>query len=157
MVKSEIRAKIEAAAKVHSLDADLVEAFCLVESSADPKATRYEPAFFKTYIFPIAQTMTESEAKGRATSWGLMQIMGQVARELGFGGTLESLLIAENGLDWGCKFLKRKIDKYHAEGLDAAIAAYNAGTPHKNAKGLFYNQGYVDKVRQYYRLIRHVG
>ncbi len=157
MVNPEIRAKIEKAAKDACLDADLVEAFVMTESSGNPKATRYEPAFYKRYVQPLlgkAKGLTPHELAGRATSWGLMQLMGQVARELGFKGQFEELFIPEIGLKWSLKHLCHFIDKYHDD-LDMAIAAYNAGTPKRTDTGKsFRNQAYVDKVRGYLKQIK---
>jgi len=159
MVKPEIKVKIDDAAHLHNLDPDLVEAFVMTESSGKPGATRYEPAFYRKYILPILMhnVIDEHEAKGRATSWGLMQIMGQVVREMGFAGPFEELFEPCKGLDWSCKYLKRKFDKYEDNGLDAVIASYNAGSPRKLQNGKYVNQGYVDKVNKYYDQIRKGG
>jgi len=155
MVSPELRTKIEEAARIHGLDPDLVHAFVLTESSGNPRATRYEPAFYRRYIAPHISKYTESEAKGRATSFGLMQIMGQVAREIGYKGTFEDLLKSEMGLDWGCKYLKRQLVKYAGDG---AIAAYNAGSPRRTDTGKsFRNQAYVDKVLNYYKELKKVS
>ena len=47
---------------------------------------RYEPAFFTKYVAPLYTNnkITATEAYARGFSWGLMQVMGQVARESGF-------------------------------------------------------------------------
>ncbi len=156
MVKPEIREKIEDTAKLYGIDPDLVEAFVMAESSGNPQATRYEPAFYKRYIQPLIpkEGITPHEAIGRATSWGLMQIMGQVARERGFKGEFEELLTPNQGLDWGCKHLKRFLKRYDPD-LDAAIASYNAGSPRRTDTGRsFVNQRYVDKVKNYYTTIK---
>jgi hypothetical protein len=50
--------------------------------------------------------------------------------------------------------LKNKFRKYGNQGLDAVIASYNAGSPRLNSKGKFYNQGYVDKVKEYLKKIK---
>src|SRR6202050_5575375 len=66
----------------HSLDPALVCAVVEQESSWDAHAIRYEPAFRTRYVAPLGLPPTEEVA--RSISWGLMQIMGQVAREHGF-------------------------------------------------------------------------
>src|SRR5579862_1562443 len=77
------------AAAAHSLWPELVCAVVEQESAWDPWALRYEPAFFDRYVRPqIARgnLTDEAEARARAFSWGLMQVMGEVAREQGFKG-----------------------------------------------------------------------
>ena len=150
MITLELRAIIEEKAAEFGIDPDLVQAFCSVESSYNPRATRYEPNFYGTYIRPMiaAGTIGADEAAGRATSWGLMQIMGQVAREKGFKGDFQDLLNADVGLEWSLRHLKRFIGKYKEMGLDYAIASYNAGSPRHKEDGSFVNQGYVDKIHK---------
>src|ERR1700735_1296507 len=70
------------AAAQHSLDPALVCAIVEQESAWDPHAIRYEPAFRTRYVAPLGLAPTEEVA--RSMSWGLMQVMGQVAREHGF-------------------------------------------------------------------------
>jgi soluble lytic murein transglycosylase-like protein len=141
----EIITAISKAADMYGLDKDLVTAIVMTESSGDPNATRYEPAFYKKYIQPHYKD--ELDGKRRATSWGLMQIMGQVARELGYKGPFNQLLSPDTGLEWGCAKLRQCMKKWGGVSQNHAIAAYNAGTP--RMKGLvFANQNYVDKVNK---------
>src|ERR1700735_2808441 len=74
-------------ARSHGLDPAVVCAICEQESAWNPWAIRYEPAFFAHYIAPQlgAGQISNTEAQARAFSWGLMQVMGQVAREHNFG------------------------------------------------------------------------
>ncbi len=150
-----IRKTIEIKAAEFGIDPDLVEALAATESSFNPKATRYEPNFYKTYILPMLHqnAITPDEAIGRATSWGLIQIMGQVAREKRFMGNFEELLEPATGLHWGLKHLKHFIDKYSELGLDYAIASYNAGSP-RIINGKFVNNVYVEKVHKYLKQIK---
>lgn len=153
-----IRKTIEIKALEFEIDPDLVEAFCMVESSFNPKATRYETNFYKRYILPMlhSNSIAPEEATGRATSWGLMQIMGQVAREKGFKGEFKELFEPAVGLTWSLKHLKKFIDRYiDVEGLDCAIASYNAGSP-RMRDGKFVNQAYVDKIHKYLNQIKGV-
>ncbi len=91
MISYEIRQIAHDAAGKYNLPENLILAIIDVESGGDPWAIRYEPAFYTRYIVgkptkvfgPVSK---ETEQKARATSWGLMQIMGQVARERGFSG-----------------------------------------------------------------------
>jgi len=129
------------------LDFDLVGAVCLVESNADPFAMRYEPNWKYSYnlidFAKITGSTVETERIAQSTSWGIMQVMGTVAREYNHVGFLSQLCDIKKGLFYGCKHLKEKIKQF---GLPDGIAAYNSGIPKKNEMGLFSNQGYVDKI-----------
>jgi soluble lytic murein transglycosylase-like protein len=151
MVKQEIRDVIELKAKAFELNADMIEGFCMTESSGNPLATRYEPAFYKKYIVPM--NLPEDEGRGRATSYGLMQIMGEVAREYGFKGKFEELFTPETGLEYALKHLTHFIRKYNTKGLDYAIASYNAGSPRFRDDGKFSNQVYVDRIHKFWSQI----
>ena len=88
-------------ASQHALDPALVCAIVEQESSWDTHAIRYEPAFRAHYVAPLGLTPTEEVA--RSISWGLMQVMGQSARERGFNGKfLSALCDPSNGLAIGC-------------------------------------------------------
>jgi soluble lytic murein transglycosylase-like protein len=76
------------------------------------------------YVAPLS--LDVNETKERATSWGLMQIMGQVARELGYTGDLQQLLEPQNSLDYGCKKLRQCFDRTDGSN-DAALLRYNGG------------------------------
>jgi len=149
-----LRKIIEIKAAEFEIDPDLVEAIIFVESSCNPKAKRYEPYFYKKYIQPMLHKniITPDEAIGRATSWGLMQIMGQVAREKRFMGDFENLFEPATNLTWSLKHLKRFMDKCTI--LDSAIASYNAGSPRLNKDGTYVNQHYVDRVNKYMKQIK---
>lgn len=96
-----------AAAARHSLDPALVCAICEQESGWIPWASRYEPVFRAHYVAPLGLGPTEEIT--RSISWGLMQVMGQVARESGFSGRfLSELCDPAAGLDVGCTVLVRK-------------------------------------------------
>jgi len=132
------------------LDHSLVAAIVLAESNGSPFAMRFEPEWkygFKHEEF--AKKLGSSVATEKitqATSWGLMQVMGTVAREYGFIGWLSELCEIKQGLKYGTMHLKAKIAKY---GLPGGISAYNAGSPAKTEKGLYVNQAYVDRIVEY--------
>lgn len=133
------------------LDKNLVEAICFVESSFNTQATRfekdwryfYEPRHFAEKLnIPV-----EQEEKNQATSWGLMQVMGAVARELGLTDKIETLTTPDIGLFYGCSKLKSLFHRKMCDNDEAkVIASYNAGSPRMTKGGLFENQQYVDKV-----------
>ena len=104
----ELIALARAAAAKHSLDPALVCAVVEQESAWDAHAIRYEPAFRTRYVAPLGLPPTEEVA--RSISWGLMQVMGQVAREHGFSGKfLSALCEPAAGLDIGCAVLASKL------------------------------------------------
>lgn len=145
ILKPEILAAIQEAALSAGLPISIVRGVVCTESSGNPGATRREPEFYERYIKD-----TWPGDWGRATSWGLMQIMGQTARERGFRGEFTELLQPEVGLYWGCRQLNVLKARYFAKrGWEGVLAAYNAGSPRKGENGKYVNQHYVDKVLKY--------
>ncbi len=146
------RALVERIATQYALPENLILAMVQVESRGNPWAMRYEPAFLVRYVHPMPQRFgpisVETERSARATSWGLLQIMGETARSLGYKETyLSALCDPQTGLEWGCKYLAAQWAKYYGSmGLDAVIAAYNAGTP-RLVNGVLRNAQYVAKVK----------
>lgn len=101
-------------AEKYGLDGDLVCAVVEQESDWRPHAIRFEPAFLSKYVSPLytAGKIGATEAYARSFSWGLLQIMGQVAREEGFEGAfLSELCDPETGLDSGCKHLAKIFER----------------------------------------------
>lgn len=108
------------------LDTVLICAIAERESSWNPYAVRFEPAFYKRYVQQM--TLNDTEEYTRSMSWGLMQVMGETAREFGFKGEfLVELSDPDTGLDYGCKKLRRCMD-IHLGDEDAALLAYNGGS-----------------------------
>jgi hypothetical protein len=137
----ELLALARAAASNHALDfsfsvssisctgAALVCAVVEQESAWDAHAIRYEPAFRTRYVAPLGLPPTEEVA--RSISWGLMQVMGQVAREHGFSGKfLSALCEPAAGLDIGCAVLASKlVAAIGYASHDAAVGAEQEGPP----------------------------
>lgn len=138
--------------KVYNLDPKLVASIVMVESSGEPCATRYEPHFkylLTPKLFSTQLRITEeTEIQQQKMSFGLMQVMGSVARELGHEGHLVELCEPTVGLNYGCKQLKRLFDRYGK--LGDVVSAYNQGSPRKTLSGEYRNQSYVDKVLDKY-------
>lgn len=92
----------------------------------------------------------DAEWWGQQASWGLTQVMGGVARELGYDGPWLTGLLLDPVLvlDHGCRHLLKKLRRCQDEA--AAISAYNLGSPlrHKTGPrvGEFLNQNYVNDV-----------
>ena len=112
------------------LDYYLVAAMVLTESNGETHAIRYERGY--RYVFEPYKVKPEgcsraTEINAQQCSWGLMQIMGATARELGFRGWMPELCRPEIGLAYGCKYLARQIKRY-ANNVQWGVAAYNAGS-----------------------------
>ena len=114
-----------AAAAQHSLDPALVCAIVEQESAWDPHAIRYEPAFRTRYVSPLGLAPTEEVA--RSISWGLMQVMGQVAREHGFTAkSLAALCDPATSLAIGCAVFAAKLRTSTNDAVHA-LALWNGG------------------------------
>ena len=145
---------IESAASSHGLPSRLVRAVVGVESGGNTWSFRFEPAFYERYVRPdktiraVAPCSLDTERQARATSWGLMQVMGATARGLGFDRSfLSELADPALGLEYGCRLLARLRDRHKGSmGWGGAVAAYNAGGVRLDPQGRFVNQAYVDKI-----------
>lgn len=122
-----------AAAKTHGLDSNLVCAVVEQESSWEPWSIRFEPRFKARYVDPL--NLSDTEATARSFSWGLMQLMGEVARELGYRDHLAKLCDPATGLEWGCQLLVKK--------LALAKGDVHQGLQYWNGGG---NPDYADQV-----------
>jgi soluble lytic murein transglycosylase-like protein len=117
------------AAEVEGLDASVVCAVVEQESAWNPWAIRYEPLFFAKYVAPLYTNnkVGATEAYARGFSWGLMQVMGQTAREMGVNSLhLSALCDPAVGLAAGCKILKKKLVGAGGD-LRKALQAWNGG------------------------------
>jgi soluble lytic murein transglycosylase-like protein len=141
---------IQSRALLHGLKPELVLAICKVESDFNPKAIRFEPHW--TYQFSVSvlahkcKCSYDTEKFLQACSFGVMQIMGTVARELGFDEPLVNLLELEKGLEFGCLKLKKLSEQY--DKLEDVISAYNQGSALKSGD-TYKNFEYVDKVMHF--------
>jgi hypothetical protein len=163
---------IQKAAEKFKLDFNLIYAVIVVESNRNPFAWRAEPHY--RYLWDVREhrpfrLLTQDEIRGDAApadfpflrevnsrntewwgqqaSWGLMQVMGAVARELGFVYEFPALCNPENGIHYGCKHLANLRDRFlEKHGWNGVVGAYNAGAPRYSEEGLLENQQYVDKV-----------
>lgn len=119
----------------------LVVGLAWKESSFQWWAGKHEPTY--PYLWDVkANKPTRSEAVGslgmvsqatelvfQRTSWGLLQVMGAVARELGFREVLLShLLDARLSASYGAQLLANLLKRHNGDEADA-LSAYNAGSP----------------------------
>ena len=136
----------------YDLDPYLIAAICEVESRFDTFAIRYEPH----YRWLFGEELSPTETISQKTSWGLMQVMGAVARERGLRSKYLSVLTTPKiGIRFGCAHLAWFRDKKGYSG-DDMIAAYNAGSPRKKS-GIYLNQGYVDKVNRRFQELKKLA
>jgi len=145
--------EIRECADKYDLPYGLIAAIIRVESSGNTWAMRYEPTFMVLLNgkqWPVFGAVShDTEVHARSTSWGLMQVMGQVARERGFEGVfLSELCKPQLGIEYGCRqlafFRQRYFDR---DGWNGVISSYNQGGPRRAPDGDFLNSSYVRKVR----------
>lgn len=145
------RPEVEAIASQYGFDPDVIEAVCLVESSGKTHAYRFEPGFWARYMKDKPEWDGANPERVSA-SYGLMQIMFPVARELGYGDIPEHLFAPVTGLTWGIKKLA-KLRDWAGGDLEQALAAYNGGMG-GNSKRPFRNQLYANKVARMLEKVR---
>jgi soluble lytic murein transglycosylase-like protein len=110
----------------YGLDPKIVAAVCEQESDWNPFAIRFEPAFEARYIKPALPAAPSTRQLTEAISFGLMQVMGEVAIEFGWAGKfLTELCDANAGLVYGCRKLQ-KCFEVHGD-AETALLAYNGG------------------------------
>lgn len=147
-LSSDVAAAVSMSSGHHGVDPCLLAALIIKESSGNPAAIRYEPQY--RYVWDVLKNRPYSQTapsplqappdfKGlggvhpqlewtlQKCSIGACQVMGAVARELGFPGQFLTELIApEIGIEYGAKKLGMLLKKFDVED---ALSAYNAGTP----------------------------
>jgi hypothetical protein len=163
---------VDNTAAAHGLPVELIAAIVEVESTNNQWAWNPEPAYrylwdvkrnapFRSLNaaevaskrppadFPALAGDRDQEWWAQQASWGLVQVMGGVARECGFRGPyLTELCEPKTCLEYGCRHLANLHRRFYTRwGWDGVIAAYNAGSPRFNGR-VFENQQYVDKVRK---------
>ena len=140
MTQDDLQEVAVATALNMGLDPALICSICAHESDGwQAYAVRYEPAFYTRYIEPM-HGLTPTEATMRATSFGLMQIMGEVAREQGFAGKyLTELFDPLTNLQQGCQKFRKCLER-EGGNVTAALLRYNGGG----------NANYPDLVMKHY-------
>lgn len=131
----------------YGLDPDLIQSIVQIESDFNPWVYRFEPKWVLyhnpvNYAKKLGITL-DTEKNSQAISFGLMQVMGAVARELGFDEELIKLCDPELAIQYGCLKLIDLKKRYTNE--QDIISAYNAGSAYK-INGKYKNQEYVDEV-----------
>jgi soluble lytic murein transglycosylase-like protein len=125
MTQQSIDTAIEAAAKRHNVDANLVRAMIRVESNYNPRAV------------------------SRKGAMGLMQLMPSTARQLKVANPFDP----NQNIDGGVRHLKLLLDNYGGD-VPLSLAAYNAGSGAVARSGgvppYSETQGYVKKITKLY-------
>lgn len=169
-----ITSLITDAAVKYALPLDVLVAMVLVESGGNPWAYNPEPHY--RYLVdvrtgkpfrPLSVSELASEIPpadfpsfpgvprdaewwGQQASWGLLQVMGAVAREAGYRESfLTALCDPWTGLDYGARHLRHQLNRYG--NIRDAIVAYNTGNAVKDASGAYSAAGaaYLAKVEDH--------
>lgn len=138
-------AAVKSAATLYALDSSLVCAIIEQESAWNTWLNRYEMEFeaspkygnavrAQAYDFAAEclskhgyDTTWSTEVKNRCTSWGLMQVLGQPARERGFFNPIPCLCGVATGLDVGCHLFKKKLAAASGD-VRRALLDWNGGS-----------------------------
>jgi hypothetical protein len=147
MIVSEMDPLIQQAATVYVLPFALLKAQCEQESSYRPDAFRYEHDFYRRYIVGNKDAKAAQYGPLAACSYGLLQIVLEVAYELGYDGRPEGLFVDRVGLAWGAKKMRALWAKVGGTDADyfQALCMYNGGTG-GNLKAPFRNRDYAERV-----------
>lgn len=135
------------------IDPKLIAAVAQHESSGNQWAIRYEKDYQWLYkpqdYSHLLNISLDTEICMQKFSIGYCQLMFAVFRELGFKGSAGECFDAELNFTYGCRHLKRFLDKYG--NVEDALSAYNAGSPRKAVTGKYINAAYVDDVLRIYQ------
>lgn len=166
-------AEIERVAATHGVDPNVIEAMVWQESGGDEFAWNPEPRYryfwdvkqqgpfrsvtasemaakFPPKDFPVFGGDRDQEWWAQQASWGLLQIMGAVAREQGFRGVyLVELSQPTLNLDIGCRFFAALL-KWAKGDTWKAVAAYNGGRGNWRGGA---PQSHVTKVQRWYERV----
>ena len=133
------------------VDPALLAALVIQESGGNPDAYRHEPEYQAKYVTGKAR-WNSARALGwtdelLATSWGLTQVLGTTAWEMGFKYPPEKILDPASNLALGAKYLRMKLDQYKGN-VTEALLAYNGGdgAVHAYRAGRPYNLSYALNV-----------
>ena len=159
----------------------LVKAIIEKEGGWESRSHRFEQHLYTQYYAKLAQGLPNKvptsemaimareglearirlQARGEATSYGLMHILGRTARDLGFKGSFEELYDVDKNLFWGLKYLGKKICDAQGKCTDErfkkfsvcemAAAGYNAGSARLKKNGeLVCHDNYAAYVQNLY-------
>ena len=127
---------------------DLLEAMVIQESGGDTNALRYEQHFYERYIVGNPTAKAAQYGPFAACSCGLMQILVEVAYEIGYTGRPEGLFVPRVGLLYGATKFRALVDRYGSDdaGLQRALGAYNGGHGAVASGPPYKTHAYIDQV-----------
>lgn len=134
------------AARKYQINPQLIAAIIDQESAGNPFAIRYEPMFRKRYLDNKSEKKLgghwprnitkETELVLRSSSIGLMQVMGQVAREKGFAAdSLLEMCKPDVAIAMGTQVLASYLDQ--ESDTEKALLRYNGGANKLYPKEVF--------------------
>jgi soluble lytic murein transglycosylase-like protein len=130
MTRDDLIVLARAAAARHELFGELFCGLVERESTWDPWKIRYEHGFYARYVqkqLDSGALIDMTEARARAFSWGLCQVMGEEARERGYTGHLAELCDPATGLEIGAVTLAHKMEMAGGD-VARALELYNGGS-----------------------------
>jgi soluble lytic murein transglycosylase-like protein len=147
MDKNAVISIVRSTAGSVGIDPNLAQAIAEHETACDPTKTRYEPdwAYLVTpdKFAKVLGISERTETELQKFSWGALQVMGSVARELGYQAQLPLLSQPQMGILYGCRKI-HALARAHSD-IQDLIAAYNAGVAVK-VDGKYRNENYVQSV-----------
>lgn len=151
----EVLELIASMSKPLGLDPKMAQAIALTETNAKLFLVRYEPLwpYFSQVDIHAARLgiSIPTEKVLQAMSYGPLQIMGSVARELAYTEMLTQLNLPEDGIRIALLKLQTVARRYKK--LEDVFSAWNAGTPVYKSNGGLMNQSYVDKANAFYKTL----
>ena len=141
------------------INPQLLAALIHQESGGAVYAVRYEPAFLRRYLADKTKKTIgghiptscscQTEVQMRATSFGLVQIMGQVAMERCFRGEfLTELCDPATNLRIGTEFLQTLLHRHDT--TEKALLRWNGGGDPDYAKKVL---GHIESGAYHYLLV----
>src|SRR2546426_6368986 len=129
--RDELIGVVRYTAVLHGLSPALMFALVEQESAWNPWGFRYERNFYTHYLVPhysaSALISMDTELRARATSWGLFQVLGETAREIGFARKyLAELIQPDVSSEFGCMLFAQKLLKSNGD-VRLALLSYNGG------------------------------
>ena len=142
----------------YKIDPVFLTALIKVESGFNPLAIRYEINYRWIYkleeMTKLVGCSKETMLVMQRTSFGLCQLMGANAYELGLKIYATALLSPELNLKYACMYLNKIIRAQSLQDTVDIYAAYNAGSVRKTKNGEYYNQIYVNKFIQVFEELK---
>lgn len=127
---SYIAATVKSVSREYSLPEELVAAIVWQESRGRFHAMRVEDGFYRRYLASKGRqdlrghvptiTSVATEKRARSISWGLMQIMGETARGVGFSEPWFFLLLPRRNLELGCVYFNSLLERDSRLSIDNA-------------------------------------